>query len=70
MTNIEIYFFVSATIFNLYIIKNYILGHNFSISYWLIYKDDYKKWYNFKQQYIPPNKRKHFKKSKFGTNPR
>ena len=62
MNNIEIFLFVAVGFLMLNISKQYIFGVNFELHKWFIYGEDYKKWYNFKQQYIPPHKRTHFKK--------
>jgi len=64
MNNVEIYLFISVAFLMLNVAKQYMFGVNFEIHKWLIHGEDYKKWYNFKQQYIPPNKRKHFKSKK------
>jgi len=52
------------TILILNFIKSITIGSNFSIINYFKYKEDYLKWYTFKQKYIPPHKRKNFSKRK------
>lgn len=49
-------------------VKSFTIGPAFSIVKWIRYKDDYKKWYKYRQTYIPSSKREHFSKGKKNEN--
>ena len=46
------------------LIKSTIMGPAFSIIKWLMYGEDYMKWFKFKQSYIPVKNRINFSKNK------
>ncbi len=50
------------------IVKNIVIGKTFSIRLFILYRDDYIKWYTFRQKYIPAKERIKFNKKNINNN--
>jgi len=64
--DILIMFIIIYITFNF--IKSMIIGSSFSVIKYFIFKEDYIKWYNFRQKYISPKKRLLFNKKNVHEN--
>lgn len=49
-------------------LKSFFVGPTFSILKYIKYKNDYMKWYSFRQTYIPVKKRVNFNKKTINEN--